>query len=218
MKKAFTLLEMVFVLVVVGILSAIVLTRPQSNSLQEAGLQLLSHIRYTQHLALVDNKFDTNDLNWFKKRWQLVFSSGAAANNSPAYTIFSDTAGNSTGNVNVTEVALNPENSTQYMSGGYSGANALDITSSSFNGMKKLNLGMSYGVSSVSLSGGCQNNRIAFDHIGRLIKGDQTTMLGAYSNNRLVQTDCFVSLTHKNGNILIITIRPETGYASITQY
>jgi prepilin-type N-terminal cleavage/methylation domain-containing protein len=217
MKKAFTLLEMVFVLVVIGILAAVVLPRTKGNSLQDAGIQLLSHIRYTQHLALIDSKFDANDRNWFKKRWQLVFSSSAAANNQPAYTIFADTAGNSTGDANSSEIALNPQNSTQYMTGGYPGANALDINHDDFNGMKKLNLGMSYGVTSVTLSGGCSNSRIAFDNLGRPMKGDQSSMNGAYTNSRLITQDCLITLSNGNEN-LIISIRPETGYANIIQF
>ena len=215
MKKAFTMIELIFVLVVIGILIAVILPSTRRNPLQEAAVQLQSHIRYTQHLALVDDKFDASDSNWYKKRWQIVFSKGAAANYQPAYTIFSDTAGSSTGNVNATEVARNPENSSQYMTGGYSGAIALDITKSNFNGMKRLNLGMKYGVTSVVLSGGCSNSRIAFDHLGRPLQGDQSTMTGAYSagTQRLITSDCNVTLSDGTSSITL-TIRPETGYVN----
>ena len=223
MKKAFTMIELVFVIVVIGILAAVMIPSTRTNPLQEAGVQLLSHIRYTQHLAMVDDKYGENHLDgtvtWYKKRWQLVFFAGAEAENVPAYTIFSDTAGYSTGGVNESEVAINPENSTQYMTGGYSGANALDITDPSFNGMRKMNLGLSYGVSYDAsgnpLSGGCTNNRIAFDHLGRPMQGDQATMTGAYSPARLITTPCVITLSDGTENISII-IQPETGYSSIT--
>jgi len=219
MKKAFSMLELVFVIVVIGILAATIIPRTQTNPLQEAGIQLLSHIRYTQHLALLDNQYKADDSNWYKKRWQLVFSSAAAANNVPAYTIFADTAGDSTGDANPSEIAKNPENTTQYMTGGYPGANSLNITHVDFNGMKKLNLGMSYGVTDYSLSGGCSNSRIAFDNMGRPMQGDQSTMNGAYfaGTQRLITSDCNVTITDGTNN-LVITIRPETGYASIVQY
>lgn len=118
MKKAFTILELIFVIVVIGVLSAVILPRTQTNPLQEVGIQLLSDIRYTQHLALVNDIYDPNDPNWFKKRWQIVFSSAAAANNVPAYIIFSDTAGLSTGNATLSEVALNPQDPSRVLSGG----------------------------------------------------------------------------------------------------
>ncbi len=217
MKKAFTMLELIFVIIVIGILATIILPGTKRNPLQEAAVQLQSHIRYVQHLALLDDKYGAKDVNWYKKRWQIVFSSSAAANNQVAYTIFSDTAGSSTGNVNTSEVARNPENSSQYMTGGYSGANALDITHSSFNGMKKLNLGMSYGVNSVNLNGGCSNSRIAFDYLGRPLQGDQNTMTGAYSagTQRLITADCNITLSDGNNNV-VLTIKSETGYTSIT--
>ena len=61
MKKAFTMLELVFVLVVIGILAAVMIPNMQSTALREAAIQVVSHIRYTQHLAMIDDKFDTTD-------------------------------------------------------------------------------------------------------------------------------------------------------------
>ena len=74
MKKAFTMIELVFVLVVIGILAAAIIPRMQTNPVQEAAIDLVSKIRYTQHLALIDDKYDTSDANWFKNRWQIVFT------------------------------------------------------------------------------------------------------------------------------------------------
>ncbi|MCF6310454.1 MAG: type II secretion system GspH family protein, partial [Sulfurimonas sp.] len=58
MKKAFTMLELVMVIVVIGILAAVMLPRVASDRLAEAATQVISHIRYTQHLAMVDDQFD----------------------------------------------------------------------------------------------------------------------------------------------------------------
>ncbi len=73
MKKAFTMLELIFVIVVVGILSFMVAGRFERNSLREAADQLVSHIRYTQHLAMMDNRFNPNAPAWFVERWMLDF-------------------------------------------------------------------------------------------------------------------------------------------------
>ena len=61
MKKAFTMLELVFVIVVAGIIAAVVIPNTKTNPAQEAAIQLLSHIRYTQHLAMVDDKYDSTE-------------------------------------------------------------------------------------------------------------------------------------------------------------
>ena len=220
MKKAFTMLELVFVIVIVGILAAVMIPRIDTNPLQEAALQLASHIRYTQHLAIMDDKYDANNSKWYKERWQLIFSEGAEANYQEAYSIFADTDGISNGNVNESEVAFNPENSNQLMSGGFAGAvDELDIRHNDFRGMKKLNLGMSYGVTDVTFSGGCSSaKRIAFDYLGRPIQGNLRTTTSAYNTTaspRLVVNDCNITLSNGTDSVSII-IRPETGYTSIS--
>ncbi|SFV53364.1 Putative periplasmic ATP /GTP-binding protein [hydrothermal vent metagenome] len=74
MKRAFTMIELIFVIVVIGILAATIIPRMQNNPTQEAAIDLISKLRYTQHLALVDDKYDSSNPNWFKDRWRIVFS------------------------------------------------------------------------------------------------------------------------------------------------
>ena len=217
MKKAFTLLELVFVIVVIGILAAMIIPSTRTNPLQEAAVQVLSDIRYTQHLAMVDDKYDANDLNWFRGRWQIVFgNNNGFANNKPAYTIFSDSSPAYSGDPMESEVAKNPQNSNQIMTGGYSVTAALDYNNPGFKGMKKLNLGESYGVTQISFGGGCNLGlRISFDHLGRPLTGDAHLLVVPYTAGRLITSDCNIILDDGDDNISI-TIRPETGYASIT--
>jgi len=72
-KKAFTLIELIFIIVIMGILIAVIVPRVNSNKLDEAAIKLISDIRYTQHLAMVDDKFNKDSSNWFKERWRIVF-------------------------------------------------------------------------------------------------------------------------------------------------
>lgn len=217
------MIELVFVIVVIGILAAVIIPNTKTNPLQEAAIQLLSHIRYTQHLAMVDDTFNKNDANWYKKRWQIVFINSTNANNNYAYTIYSDHIGGSTGDPNLAEIAINPENSNQLMTGGSSGGEAaLDYNHPSFPGMKKLNLGMSYGITNILFSAECSvsgSKRIAFDYLGRPIKGKLGSAGGggnttAYEDDNLIQNNCDITLTDGSASV-IIRILPETGYASI---
>jgi prepilin-type N-terminal cleavage/methylation domain-containing protein len=222
MKKAFTLLELVFVIVVIGILAALILPRTKTNPVQEAAVQVLSHIRYTQHLALVDDKYDANDAKWYKGRWQIVFgNNNNFANNKPAYTIFSDTLNVATnsysGDPKESEVAVDPQNPNLIMTGGYNNTAALDYNNAGFKGMKELNLGEKYGITNVSFSGGCNIGlRISFDYLGRPFTGDQSTMTGPYSalTPRLITSDCNITLTDGT-ETATIQISPETGYAKV---
>jgi len=217
MKKAFTMMELVFVIVIIGILSAVILPNVKTNPLQEAAVQLLSHIRYTQHLSMVDDVYDANDNIWYKKRWQIVFSNAVSPNSTVAYTIFSDTAtgaGTSVaGDADISEVAVNPQNKDKRLTGGY----ASGIPSTDSRVTRKLNLELSYGITSVKFKDGCKGGlRLSFDYMGRPMKGDQDSMSGAYSagTQRLITKDCTIWLNSPDGNISL-TIEPETGYASI---
>lgn len=222
MKKAFTLIELIFVIIVIGILAAMIIPRVKTNPLEEAAIQLLSHIKYTQHLALVDDKYDANDPSWFKKRWQIAFISSKEAAYGPSYTIYADIANNSTGDANEVEIALNPLNSNQRMTGGHSGADVLDIESENFVGMRKLNLKLSYGIVSLTLSDSCKvygSKRIYFDYLGRPIKGKLGKASGggntqAYESKNLIQEVCYIKLRNENAEVSIKII-PETGYSCI---
>lgn len=83
LHNAFTMLELVFVIVVAGILAAVMIPRTESTNVQEAAIKLVSDIRYTQHLAMVDDKFDSTVANWYINRWQIRF-------NGNQYSVVSD--------------------------------------------------------------------------------------------------------------------------------
>jgi len=223
--KAFTMIELVFAIVVIGILAAVIIPNTRTNPLQEAAIQLVSHIRYTQHLAIVNDTYNPNriddngDVIWHKDRWQLVFSNSEYSDNSEAYTIFSDTYGTavSRGDAQESEIARNPQNSEKIMTGGYGIAQAINYNHANFKGMKEMNLGKSYGVESVTLEGGCSGARISFDYLGRPFRGDQSTMSGPYTagTQRLITQNCRIKLSKGSDN-LYITVAPETGYACIS--
>lgn len=113
MKKAFTLLELVFVIVVIGILAAVIIPSTRTNPVREAAIQLVSHIRYAQHLAMVDDKFDVTNANWYRDRWRIVF-------NGNQYSIMSDI--NATDpmnqNANLNDIDLDADYSTTIAVGG----------------------------------------------------------------------------------------------------
>ena len=210
MKKAFTMLELVFVIVIIGILAAAIIPSTRTNPLQEAAIQLVSHIRYTQHLAMVDDKFDSTNADWFKERWQVVFE---YATSEPKYSIYSDRP-TYTGNADISEVAIDPLNKNKILSGG---GTALTSVAAKAKLNKKLNLNQSYGINSVSFSSNCQfalSTRLAFDHLGRPLIGNIGSYSSAYINNRLLQGQCQITLFNSEGNVTI-AVESETGYAHI---
>ena len=209
------MLELVFVIVVVGILAATMAPRFSRDSLEEASDKLISHLRYTKHLAMVDEKFDTNDVNWYKERWQLRFSQTVSGVNVWAYTIFSDTS-NHDGNPNIAdEIAKNPTESNMYLSGGFSAT--IPITDTRRD--KTMALGETYGIEDVQFNGGCSAaRRIAFDYLGRPIAGDISTSTKPYQSDRLLSSQCRIVLCKNSpcdDKNVTIAIEPQTGYIHI---
>lgn len=211
MKKAFTLLEMVFVIVIIGIIATTVLSRTNSNSLREAALQVLSDIRYTQHLAMVDDKFNSTDSQWYRDMWQIQFNKNVDTILWP-YTIYCDTTRSSNANSD-NEIAVNPLDKSKFMTGGSSGyaSEAKD----NHKRTKNMALGDKYNITKVAISGcGSTALRITFDHLGRPISGNPNTSSSALG--RVIKgTDCKITLTHSSGDTIVIQIERETGYARI---
>lgn len=243
MKKAFTMLELVFVIVIVGILSYFVASSFQRNPLREAADQLVSHIRYTQHLAMIDDKFvpspefskeasNASKLletqNWYKGRWHIFVST--TANGTISYSVMSDSTkssydGNPSANFTspYSEVARNPLNLTQYLIG---------TTYTSFDNdkdryiNKKLDLKLTYGIEDIAISGGNTGStatRIIFDNLGRPYRGAITSLTD--SANRLAKSTITIKMctttcsnpqnTANNENEIVIAVEPETGYTHI---
>jgi len=225
MKKAFTMMELVFVIVVIGILAAVVMPRTGSNRLNEAAIQVVSHIRYTQHLAVVDDEFNTSDPDWYRGKWQIIFGTSNYTNNKLAYSIFSD-APTYTGQPDKSEIAKNPLDSTRLLSGGYSGT--LHIVTDANEVTKEMNIGQQYGINNIVISGGntgSSASRVAFDHLGRPYRGDISAVSVTSSTSRLANSAIYIKFcletctapnaSANNDNEVLIAIEPETGYAHI---
>ena len=234
MKKSFTMLELVMVIVVIGILAAVIIPRTGSNKLAEAATQVVADIRYTQHLAMIDDKFNPNLAHWYRQRWQIAFST---AHSTRSYSIFSDSPSITTGaydgnpSANITyskvEVARNPLDKYRYMIGV---ANSNFDNSSTQRITPRLDIGKTYGVVDVKMSNGTSSTvkRILFDHLGRPYRGTgsstaahplnssvefvaSSTILiklcvkACVGNNRTVNSDTEI----------MIAVEPETGYTHI---
>jgi len=203
---AFTMIELIMVIVVIGILAALAIPRLKRDIRQEAAINILSAIRYTQHLALNDDKTDPIDPNWQCKLWQIRFNN-AADRNGIAYVVFSDQNCNS--NASQAESAIDPANGKRMY-------NQTANTQIEANESPNIFIGKKYGINQVTLSGGCgQNNKmhIAFDHLGRPF----SDVNGATNNySGYMTSDCNITFQFEGGQQdLSIIVTKETGYAYI---
>jgi len=65
------LLELIIVIVVAGILAAVMIPRLERDNLREAANQVVRHIQYTQHLAMMNDVYDAGNPNWYQNRWSI---------------------------------------------------------------------------------------------------------------------------------------------------
>jgi len=226
MKQAFTLLELVFTIVIIGIIASTMIPNLKTNSIQEAGIQLVTHIQYTQHLAMVDDKYDASNDEWYKARWQLKFAKGEDTNYKWSYVIFSDTSGS--GNPDPSEVAINPLDSNKKLTGGTTGATM--IHTGSYESTAEMNLGEYYGVLDVDFSSACRtgstSKNLLFDNFGRPLRGNDRSYESAYdsggSKNILIESGCTITIctvldcnNATDDEKVIISIEEETGFTHI---
>lgn len=204
MKRfAFTMLELVFVIVVIGIIAVLAMPNLSTSPLQQAAEQIAGHIRYTQHLAMIDDKYNDQNATWYKERWQIRFR---LLMGEYGYVIFSDRNQNRNSNqTNPQEIAIDPL-SGEFLNG--------------FLNYKSGNLTQTYGITNVIDS--CLVNdgtlvtsnkgAIVFDDMGRPYNG----VSNATSSTQYILTnECNITLVHKTDRNATITVRPETGYVSV---
>ena len=220
-KRAFTMLELVMVIVVLGILASLALPRLDNDRRQEAADNLLSTIRFTQSLALMDNKNDRTGsglfapirTNWQQALWHIRFGSYAGGTKW-FYTVSS--SNDADGNVDQNETAIDPNNG-KFMYN-RAGNGVIDISES-----PNIFISEKFGINGVDFSactGALGSTRtsnaathVAFDYMGRPHKG----IYGATNNySRVMHDDCLIRFTFLDGgDALEIQINSETGYAFI---
>jgi len=184
------MLELIFVIVVVGIISVMIAPSFSGNKPREAADQIISHIRYTQHLAMMDNKFDPNTPNWFAQRWHITFATDSAVGSTDNVYWIKDQNSNIGAK---TEYAVDPSDSTKILSG--------DSTFDSNGKLDKLNITSEYGVTATA-------GTIFFDSLGRPYDGTASI----YGDVLTSSYDINVS---DGTQTITIRIEPETGYTHI---
>ncbi len=174
---------------------------------------------------MTDDKYNAKDESWYKKRWEISFSH---AKSTWSYFIFSDSPassppynydGNPGANSTYTdvEVAVNPANKYLYMIGEHYGAFDNSDTSRLTT---SLNIEKTYGITSVSVTGGnsgSKSKRILFDHLGRPYRGSTASTIASAINSaqdKLALSPIDIKLINSSGSITI-QVEPETGYVHI---
>lgn len=227
MKKAFTLVELIFVVVVIGILAFSLWPKKQPIQALAAARQIVAHIRYTQHLALNDDKFATHiddggtdsiAKDWYKRLWRITFSDIKADKDCKIggwrYAVYQNIAGNlsDSGQPNgEIEVAQNPAEPGKVLSGCFSGIYK--------NTTSSMDLNKAYGIENINLDEFANrgNKGIIFDELGRAYpSGNWSKPYSDYNSFKLDNGSYGrITLSAKDGSVAKILVFAETGYACV---
>ena len=239
MKKAFTLVELVFVVVVIGILAFSLWPKKQPIQALAAARQIVAHIRYTQHLALNDDKFATHTdtggtdsiaKDWYKRLWRITFSDTQADKNCNSvgwrYAVYQNIAGDlsDSGQPNgEMEAAMNPAEPGKKLSGCYPGAHqnttsSMDLTKTYGILSKKENNKNEDGLKFDEFATDSRIQGIIFDELGRAYPSGDFSQ--AYNNGKkfkLGDNNSYgrITLSAKDGSVAKILVFAETGYACV---
>ncbi len=178
MKGAFSLLELAFVIVILGVVLGVAkFYFVADKNLALAAKQIQNDLAYTRNLALMQAAFRAFDTSvakdeWFKARWQVYFiRSKSATNDEQTYTIFLDKNGDGNANLGKNELNLDREiavdilNAKKLMNSGQSGV----ISKDDERANARFNIEKKFGVKAVEFRGACAGaTRVIFDEFGRL--------------------------------------------------
>lgn len=219
MKSAFTMLELVVVIVVLGILASLAMPRMERDVRQDAADNVLSAIRYTQHMALNDNVINPSNANWQQAYWRFGFQ--GCSDNGIFYYVGSDK--DLEGNIDAGEEAIDPSNGLR-MNGLNTSPCESDLDNQA-TASPQIFLTKQYGIRDGGVTftncGNGNGQYIGFDHLGRPHRGFVPTPSGGGSTtpdySSIISTDCTITLDFDDGSLadIQIIIEKETGYAYI---
>lgn len=227
-RNAFTMIELVFAIVVIGILASLAMPRIERDLISEASTNILSDIRYTQHMALMENKqqaMRANANRWQQRWWKIMFDTCTQANNTRFYMIGSDDNANGNGVFARNEAANDPTNGLpMFWTNGTNCDNGGDGTVSD-----RIFITDKYGITNVTFKDVAPIGRgrsctgashIGFDYLGRPHQGFGASTIPDYRS--YLSQDCDITFTMSTdadgdgaNDTFTIRITAETGYAFI---
>jgi hypothetical protein len=197
-KKTFSLIEVIFVLLIISIVITQTKVKKIDRSLYDATNRIKLYLNYMRYIAHIDNKYNINDNEWKKKYWTMKFQKCSAQDDGIYFVIYSDTSGG-TAHFKKSECLKDPLTN-KYLYSNYD-------CKASWDESKYVLITKQYNIKDVKIS--CNSTstigQISFDYYG-----DVYTKLS--SNPTKLTQNCTIKLFDKSGNTSTITISPNTGF------
>lgn len=198
MKKTFSTLEVIVVVSIIAIVLTLSIPKVKISKLQLATDKLLLYLNYTRYIAMIDNQYTVDDLEWEKKRWTMKFQNCSNEEDGLYFVVYSDKSGG-TAHFKKTETLKDPLNN-KYLYSGY------DCIPSS-NESSDILLTKKYGVIDIDISCNTTSTigQISFGNDGKIY-----SQLG--TNIQTIVEPCSIKLKDSKNNFTTIVIESNTGY------
>jgi len=202
-KKSFSLLELIFAMVLISIATSQFIPKKNLSKLNLAANKIILYLKYTRYIAMIDNKYDINDEMWFKERWTLKFQKCSQSIGGLYYVIFSDI--NHKGSPNKKTECLKDPISNKYLYSNYDCEASKDES-------KYILLTKEFGVTNIDISCNTTSTigQISFGNDGKIYSrlGTNPENVDKYE----IKDICYINMYDIQENKITIAIEPVTGY------
>lgn len=202
MKKSFSLLEIILVISLIGFLYTMFLPKTKINHIDELSSKLSLYLTHLRYKALIDDKYDSKDSLWHKKRWTIKFLRCRESVGGIYYTIYSDK--NKSGHPSAEDSLKDPLTNKNIYTSNICNENSLNS--------KYVLLTKEFGISDVQIS--C-NETTSLGQLSFGSDGEIYSKLSAFnneSNEYKIDKPCSIKLISKENDSREIVIYPNTGY------
>ena len=205
-KKSFSLIEIIFILILLSIVSVYSIPKKQFPKLNIVKEQIISHLKYTRYIAMLDNKYYEKDKYWYKKLWNIKFLNCNKDVGGMYYVIYSNTINPTKWNISKDETLIDP------FTNNYIYSTSKCEQDSLYDKSKYVLLSSYYGIDKILIS--CNDTsslgQIYFDNNGSGYSYINNNY--DYFKEYMITDNCIIKLYDKNNNEENITIEGNTGY------
>ncbi len=202
MKKSFTILELIIVLLLISLLYTSFIPKTNTNNIHELKNRLILQLKYLRYKALTDDKFDNSEPLWHKRRWTFKIFNCDKNKDGVFYLMYTDL--NMKGHASSDETLKDPL-SNKYI---FSGRQCIPNNSNS----KYVLLSDHFNVKEISAT--CKSTKsivqISFGNDGNVYSrlSTEDNDIARYK----LEDKCIIKIIDSDSNKIDITVENKTGF------
>lgn len=198
MKKAYLLIEIILVIVLMAFLYAVFIPKTKNNKLEELTQRITLYLSYLKYQAMIDDKYDEENTLWHKQRWTMKFFRCRQSVGGIYFSIYSED--NDTGHPSQKESLKDPLTNKYIYNNNY--------CNDSNENSKYTLLSKYYDIESIQVS--CNST----DSLGQISFGNDGKIYSRITDEQLyeITKPCTIRFISKNKEFKDIKIHQKTGF------